>query len=115
MPTARSDNSPRWITLWGARNLPALPCLRWSEYSSVRFVPIWIATEPVSTSANSSQSTAPPVAASADPTSTGAMDAVSENGRAAQNQETSLGCGAGVEEFTAIGKDAPSVAISNHP
>ena len=43
------------------------------------------------------------------------MDAVSENGRAAQNQETSLDCGAGVEAFTAIGKDVPSVAIPDHP
>ena len=84
------------MTLCGARNFPSPPDLRWSEYSSVRFVPIWMATDPVSASANSSQSSAPTVAASAVPTSTGAIDADSENGRAAQNQETSFDRGAGV-------------------
>ena len=89
--TARSERSPRWITLWGARNLPSPPDLRWSAYSSVRFVPIWMAMEPVRASAKSSQSRAPSVAASAEPTSTGATDAVSEKGRAAQNQEAIFG------------------------
>jgi len=56
-------------------------------------VPICMAIEPVSASANSAQFMAPAVAASAAPTSTGATDADSEKGRAAQNQDFHLGCG----------------------